>query len=421
MTEQQNSATTPLRIFIVGAGLGGLAAAVALRRQGHQVEIFESSQMNKEIGAALTVQANAMRVLEYFGYEKENLKGVDFFGTVRYSSLGGEGSTNLMQFPKNTMGRAGWLCHRTDLHDELKRLAIGTEGFGPPAELHLGAQVASCDPVEGTLSLKSGDVHQGDLIIGSDGIHSIIRTHVLGYEQKALPSGISTFRCLFDASKLDGLPDMEWFNEGISGARVVLSPEERFRMLYVFPCRNGKVINVVAHHIDDKYQDKENWSATATIEEVLDEFKNFHPRYLKFLELGERPILRWQLRALPILPTWINGRTALLGDAAHATLPTLGQGAGMALEDAAAIGCLIPSGTKREEIPARLEAYQELRKSRGEFVNRESLEQATQPSKRGNYARYQQTFLVGYDAVETTQNYFHQHFQFSDKTPAGHE
>ncbi|KAJ7459403.1 FAD/NAD(P)-binding domain-containing protein [Mycena galericulata] len=436
MTEQQNSATTPLRIFIVGAGLGGLAAAVALRRQGHQVEIFESSQMNKEIGAALTVQANAMRVLEYFGYEKENLKGVDFFWTnnggktVRYSSLGGEGSTNLMQFPKNTMGRvwsilnpAGWLCHRTDLHDELKRLAIGTEGFGPPAELHLGTQVASCDPVEGTLILKSGDVHHADLIIGSDGIHSIIRTHVLGYEQKALPSGISTFRCLFDASKLDGLPDMEWFNEGISGARVVLSPEERFRMLYVFPCRNGKVINVVAHHVEDKYQDKENWSATATIEEVLDEFKNFHPRYLKFLELGEQPILRWQLRALPILPNWINGITALLGDAAHATLPTLGQGAGMALEDAAAIGCLIPSGTKREEIPARLEAYQELRKSRGEFVNRESLEQATQPSKRGKYARSkdQQAFLVGYDAVETTQNYFRQHFQFSEKTPASQE
>ncbi|KAJ7783964.1 FAD/NAD(P)-binding domain-containing protein [Mycena maculata] len=408
MTEQE---TAPLRIFIVGAGLGGLAAAVALRKQGHRVEIFESSLMNKEIGAAITVQANAMRVLEYLGYEKENLKGVDFFGTVRYSSLGGEGSTNLMQFPKNTMGRAGWLCLRTDLHDELKRLAIGKEGVGPQTQLHLGKEVASCDPGEGTLRLKTGEVHRADLIIGADGIHSVIRAHVLGYEQRALPSGISTFRCLFDASKLDGLSDTEWFREGISGARVVLSPEERFRMLYLFPCHGGKVINVVAHHVDDREQDKHDWSAMASIEEVLDEFKSFHSRYLNFLKLGEQPILRWQLRALPTLPTWINGRTCLLGDAAHATLPTLGQGAGMALEDAATIGCLIPLGIERGDIPARLEAYQELRKSRGEFVNRESLEQATEPSKRGLYARSKdmQAFLVGYDAVETTQKYLRDH------------
>jgi len=183
-------------------------------------------------------------------------------------------------------------------------------------------------------------------------------------------------------------------------------------MLFLFPCRRGSLINVVAHHVDDRDQDKHKWSATADIEDVLDEFKDFHPRYLKFLELAEQPILRWQLRALPLLPTWINGRTALLGDAAHATLPTLGQGAGMALEDAAAIGCLIPLGTTRDDIPARLQAYQELRKSRGEFVNRQSLEQATQPSKRGLYARSQdqQAFLMGYDAVETTQKYYLDHF-----------
>ncbi|KAJ7915325.1 FAD/NAD(P)-binding domain-containing protein [Mycena leptocephala] len=401
------SAPPPLRIFIVGAGLGGLAAAVSLRRQGHRVEIFESSLMNREIGAAITVQANAMRVLEYFGYEQENLRGVDFFGTVRFSGLGGEGTTRLFQIPQEAMGRAGWLCHRTDLHDELKRLAIGANGAGPPASLHLGQEVASCDPVAGMLSFKNGEVRQADLIVGADGIHSVVRTSVLGHVQEALSSGISTFRCMFDAAKLEDLADMEWFSEGISGARAVVSPEARFQMLFLFPCRGGTLINVVAHHVDDRDQDKHDQSL-----QVLDEFKNFHPRYLKFLELADQPILRWQLRALPLLSTWINGRTALLGDAAHATLPTLGQGAGMAIEDAAAIGCLIPLGTRREEIPARLEAYQHLRKSRGEFVNQESLEQATQPSKRGLYARSNemQTFLIGYDAVEATQTYYREHF-----------
>ncbi|KAF7339247.1 FAD/NAD(P)-binding domain-containing protein [Mycena venus] len=394
------AAPPPLRIFVVGAGLGGLAAAVSLRRQGHRVEIFESSLMNKEIGAAITVQDNAMHVLEYLDYDPKNLKGVEYFGVVRFSAVGGEGVTHLSRLFRNDLERAGWFCHRTDLHDELKRLAMADDGAGtgPPARLNLGHEVVFCDPAAGTLTLKNGDVHQADLIIGADGIHSVIRNSVLGYVQKALPSGISTFRCLFDASKLKGLSDMEWFSEGISGARVVLAPEERFRMLFLFPCRRGALINVVAHHVDDrvpdKDQDKRDWNATVAVDEVLDEFKGFHPRYLKFLELADPPILRWQLRALPILPTWINRRTALLGDAAHATLPTLGQDAGMALEDAAAIGCLIPLGTRREDIPARLEAYQYLRKSRGEFVNRESLEQATQPSKRGLYARCKYSFHI---------------------------
>ncbi|KAF7373936.1 FAD/NAD(P)-binding domain-containing protein [Mycena sanguinolenta] len=202
------SVPPPLRILIVGAGLCGLAAAASLRRQGHRVDVFESSLMNKEIDAAITVQGNAIRT--------------------------------------------GWFCHRTDLHDELKRLAIGQDETGPPASLHLGQEVVSCDPVAGTLTLKNGAVHQGDLIIGADGIHSTIRTSVLGYVQKALPSGMSTFRCLFDATKLEGLADMDWFSEGISGARVVLSPEERFQMLFLFPCRRGTLINVVAHHVDDR-------------------------------------------------------------------------------------------------------------------------------------------------------------------------
>jgi salicylate hydroxylase len=135
--------------------------------------------------------------------------------------------------------QGAWLCHRTDLHGELKRLAIGEDGAGPPARLHLGQEVVSCDPVTGTLALKNGDVREADLILGCDGIHvrfsssmfcpflsllwqSIIRTSVLGYVQQALPSGMSTFRCLFDATKLEGLADMEWFTEGMSGGRVRL-------------------------------------------------------------------------------------------------------------------------------------------------------------------------------------------------------
>ena len=96
--------------------------------------------------------------------------------------------------------------------------------------------------------------------------------------------------------------------------------------------------------------------------------------------------MKWQLKVTPLLPTWIRGRAALLGDAAHATLPLLGQGLAMGLEDAATLGCLLPLGTTKEDVPTRLEAYQLLRKERGEYVNTESVAQAT-PEKRGTYIR----------------------------------
>ncbi|KAJ6468782.1 hypothetical protein C8R45DRAFT_1218652 [Mycena sanguinolenta] len=101
------SALPPLRIPIVGAGLCGLAAAALFRRQGHRVDIFKSSFMNKEIRAALTVQGNAIRVLEYLGYNPDSLKGVDVFGTVRFSASGGEGKSYPFLIPTEKMGRAG--------------------------------------------------------------------------------------------------------------------------------------------------------------------------------------------------------------------------------------------------------------------------------------------------------------------------
>jgi 2-polyprenyl-6-methoxyphenol hydroxylase-like FAD-dependent oxidoreductase len=82
-----------------------------------------------------------------------------------------DGSISLCLMNGNHSFQAGWLCHRTDLHDELKRLAVGEDGAGPLAKLNLGQEVASCDPVAGTLTLKNGEVHQADLIIGADGIH----------------------------------------------------------------------------------------------------------------------------------------------------------------------------------------------------------------------------------------------------------
>ncbi|KAJ7784217.1 hypothetical protein B0H16DRAFT_291717 [Mycena metata] len=120
------------------------------------------------------------------------------------------------------------------------------------------------------------------------------------------------------------------------------------------------------------------------------------------------------MRVLPLLPTWINGRAALLGDAAHATVPLLGQGAAMAVEGAGALGCLFPAGTTRDDVQVRLQAYQNLRKDRGEFVNINSVEQVSRIVNGGiHFARSQemQSYLLEYDVIEAARRCYEESFR----------
>jgi salicylate hydroxylase len=118
------------------------------------------------------------------------------------------------------------------------------------------------------------------------------------------------------------------------------------------------------------------WKPTASREEIRAKLKGFHPKFLPVLDLPiHSEIFKSQLYVLPQLPTWIRGHAALLGDAAHATLPFLAQGTAMAIEEGVSIACLFPAGTRPDEVPHRLKGYQDIRKHRGDFVRNESVEQ----------------------------------------------
>ncbi|KAF8201053.1 FAD/NAD(P)-binding domain-containing protein [Mycena galopus ATCC 62051] len=393
----------PLRISIVGAGIAGLTAAISLRRKGHYVQIFESTKNPADIGS-ISIQINAFRVLKHLGASIENLGGVEFGGLIGYDSESTEGDTQRWLVPE-AQEDPGVFCNRQDLANELRRLALEESGEGTPVDLRIGKKVVACDPDGATLTLDDREVIHADLVLGCDGIGSIVRSSILGYNQKAPSSGWSCFRTLFDAEKMDGIPQLEWITQGVSGGRFVFAKEEPFRALFLNLCEGGKLVNLVAIYTDTE-QDNPEWSQEATQEEIVERFKDFHADFRRVLELPpSNSFLRWKLLALPELLTWTRGRAAILGDAAHATFPFLGQGAAMAVEEGGALGCLFPLGTDAKDIQSRLETYQSLCKPRGDFVSAESISQAVDPSKRGRYFRSKelQAYILEYDAIEASQ------------------
>ncbi|KAF8200523.1 FAD/NAD(P)-binding domain-containing protein [Mycena galopus ATCC 62051] len=400
----------PLTIIVVGAGLVGFAAAVALRREGHYVTIYETSSFKTELGAGLAIPPNTLRCLLGLGCIVANLRPVDnlCFTSMAYDGTAGM-TSNSTDYEKN-YGLPWIMVHRVDLHTELRRLALDSEGTGPPARLHLSHRVVSCDIDINAITLEDGSLQAADVIIGADGIRSTIRSFVLGEDIVIPPSHTAAFRWLTQASALDPYPELDWIAKTPPlGARLISAPivpakadnKVDHRTIVIYACRGGSLVNVLGIHEDPRDQDSVAWNAPVTQEALLDFFADYHPRFRRFLELA-KDVHVWQMRVVPPLQTWVNGRVCLMGDAAHASLPTLGQGFGMGLEDAVALAALLPKATPVSRIEGRLIAYEKLRKERAEFVAKESFDQQHVPSKRGLYLRSPQMRdqIMGYDVKE---------------------
>ncbi|KAJ7734828.1 FAD/NAD(P)-binding domain-containing protein [Mycena metata] len=405
----------PLNVIVVGAGLVGFAAAAALRRQGHRVEIYETSSFKTELGAGLAIPPNTSRCLVGLGCRVPSLNPVE---NLCFTSMAYDGSAGMTSDSTNyeeSYGMPWLMVHRVDLHNELKRLALDPHGDGPPASLYLNHRVVSCDVDACTVTFESGVVRQADLIIGADGIRSTMRSFVLGEDIHIPPSHTAGFRWLTNASALEPYSELDWIVKTPPlGARLISAPVPSklsegprkidHRTIVIYACRGGTMVNVLAVHEDLRDQDSVPWNAPVTQEELLDFFHDYHPRFKRLLTLAD-DIHIWQMRVVPPLRTWVNKRVCLLGDAAHASLPTLGQGFGMGLEDAVALGALLPKSTDINAIEARLLTYESLRKERVEFVARESFEQQHVPAKRGLYLRSSEMRdkVMAYDVKEAAE------------------
>ncbi|KAL5044358.1 hypothetical protein BDW71DRAFT_199045 [Aspergillus fruticulosus] len=322
-----------MKVIIVGAGIGGLAAGIGLRRKGHDVQIFERSSLLREVGAAINVCPNASQVLAQWGFDFKRSRMVTARSHLRASGITLQ-TDFTATYPDFTPLYGGpWLmAHRVDLHSELRRVAVDPEGLGKPVQLVLRAEVVDYDAQGGSITLRDGSTHHADLLVAADGVHSSAIRHVVGHPTPATATGWAVFRWLIPTEELEGDPDIAPLLKGALSVRDGLS-----------------------RPVD--------WDRSADAEDVVAQYHDYHPDIVKIIRKATN-IKRWPLLYRDPVSTLSQGRLVLIGDAAHPMLPHQGQGGAQAIEDGAALGEIfagIKDAPTKDEIHDRLRIFEKVR------------------------------------------------------------
>lgn len=359
---------TSRTIVVAGAGIGGLTAALTLAAEGFRVVILEKAERLEEAGAGLQLSPNASRILIGLGLQPRLAPRAVMLDGV--SIINARSGRELARLPlgETAAFRAGapyWVLHRADLQAAL----LAHINDHPDIELKLGCQFEDVGlHAKGlTIGQRSGSSRQHEpalALIGADGVWSAVRRQLFPDMQPRF-SGLIAWRGTIDADRLP---------RELASRRVQLWMGSNAHLV-AYPISGGKKINMVA--ILPGSWNSPGWSASGDSIEIKDQFMASNwsgPARMMISAVEEWR--RWALFTLPDGGAWNSGPMALLGDAAHAMLPFAAQGAGMAIEDAAVLAkCLGPCLHDRASIPAALERYAGLRKSRVARVQRTARQQ----------------------------------------------
>jgi salicylate hydroxylase len=335
------------RILIAGAGIGGLTAALALLRQGHEVLVCEQAAELREVGAGLQLSPNALRALYQLGLEQP-LRAVASEPDGKEVRLWSTGQTwKLFDLGARAVAQYGYpylMVYRPDLH---KVLADGVRAMQPDAIL-LGAQCTGYTASEEGVCLLLADGRElhGDALIGADGVHSRIRSQLFGADQATF-SGMLAWRGVIPMARLpEHLQRPVGTNWVGPGAHVIH-----------YPLHGGELMNFVGIVERSDWQ-VESWTQQGSHAECHADFSGWNDDVHTLIDHIDVPF-KWALMARAPLSQWSTGRVTLLGDACHPTLPFLAQGAVMAIEDGYILARCIDKFA--DDLPLALQRYEAAR------------------------------------------------------------
>ena len=350
----------PGKIAVIGGGIGGLTAALALLKRGLDVDIYEQAPELKEVGAGIQISSNGTRVLFALGLE-DALKRVQVQPSKRQIRHWRTGETwnwfDLGQVTQQRYGTPHVMLHRGDLHG---LLADAVRNLKPDA-VHLNKRCAALaqSAERAEVTFTDGETVTADYVIGADGIHSKIREFLFGPDKPEF-TGCVAWR---------GLVPMQQLPPHIAPLLGTNWLGPHGHVLH-YPVRRGEIMNFISFVERDDWQ-IESWVTQGSKDELANDYRDWHEDVHAIIRNIETPY-KWAMMVRGPMPRWSEGRVTLMGDACHPTLPFLGQGGVMAIEDGYVLAaCLQKYLDEPERAFAR---YEDIRRERTAAVVRKSHE-----------------------------------------------
>ena len=366
-------------IAIIGAGIGGLTAATLLARLGFAVKIYEQAARFARVGAGIQQTPNAMQVHRRLGTEAR-LRSVAFAAPKGISREWDSGAiTNELALGDAIESRYGapyLLMHRADLHAAIESVVA-------PNVVEFNRKLVGIDQDSERVSLTFADGARAEAqaVIGADGVHSVVREHMLGPERPRF-TGRVAYRTTFPARLLGAA--------AITPARTKWWGPDRHMVVYYVTASRDELYFVTSQPEDAGWMTRESWSQKGDLNVLRAAYAGFHPEVQAIVNACPE-VHKWALMERDPLPRWSEGRVTLLGDACHPMTPYMAQGAASALEDVAVLArCL--EGIDADGIAAALRRYEANRLPRTAAIQQASatntwMRNATDP-----------TWVYGYDA-----------------------
>jgi salicylate hydroxylase len=381
----------PYRIVIVGGGIGGLTAAVALHQRGFEVAVYERSSKLEEVGAGLQIGPNGVKVLRALGLERQ-LNAIAFQPENQVSIKWDDASLRhrvpLKSIATRDYGAPYMTMHRAHLH----RTLIGAL---PDGVAHLNANCIGAQTRGETAVARfaDGSEVEADAVIGADGIRSAIRAQLFGADSPRFTE-MMCWRCMVPMEKVPTR-----IGPGLS---VELAHGEYFGWIgpnghvICYPIGDGSMLNIFAGHVTDQWVE-ESWSTPSSQQELLAAYEGWNEALLGMFR-NVQHVYKWGIFDRDPVPEWTRGRVTLLGDAAHPTMPTLAQGGNMAIED----GIVLARNLRRHgnDIHAALKGYVAERQPRTARVTLQSRQQFANNRKVPPPPFLDRTWIFTFDATK---------------------